>query len=302
MTIETVPLLARGKVRDLYRVDEEHLLLVASDRVSTYDVVHPTPIPDKGRVLTGLSAFWFERLGHLGPHHLVGTSLEDLPQQVRSRLSARDVEHLRGRSMLCRRVEIVPFECVVRGYLAGSGWREYREQGAVCGVALPAGLEEASRLPVPIFTPATKAAAGDHDENVSFDAMADALGGALADTLRERSLALYAAGAEHAAERGIILADTKFEFGLLDGEVVLADEILTPDSSRYWPAEQWQPGATPPSFDKQYVRDFATSTGWDRTPPAPALPDEVVVATQQRYLTAYQRLTGTSFDTWLARA
>ncbi len=301
MTIEAVPLLARGKVRDLYAVDDDHLLLVASDRVSTYDVVHPTPIPDKGRVLTGLSAFWFAKLAHLGPHHLVGASLDDLPPELRGRLTAAETAQLRGRSMLCRRVDILPFECVVRGYLAGSGWREYRDQGAVCGVALPAGLEEASRLPEPIFTPATKAAQGDHDENVSFEVMAAALGHRLAEQLRDRSLALYAAGAEHAAERGIILADTKFEFGLSDGEVVLADEVLTPDSSRYWPVEAWRPGTSPPSFDKQYVRDFATSTGWDRTPPAPALPEAVVAATRERYLTAYQRLTGTPFDGWLAR-
>ena len=299
MTIETVPLLAQGKVRDLYRVDDEHLLLVASDRVSTYDVVHPTPVPDKGRVLTGLSAFWFERLAHLGAHHLVGTALDDLPAALRARLGAREQEHLQGRMMLCRRVEILPFECVVRGYLVGSGWQEYRRAGAVCGVELAEGLVEASRLPSPIFTPATKAARGQHDENVAFEVMVDAVGAALAGQLRDRSLALYAAGAEHAAERGIILADTKFEFGLLDGEVVLADEVLTPDSSRYWPAEAWQPGVAPPSFDKQYVRDFATSTGWDRTPPAPELPEEVVAATRERYVTAYERLTGEPFEAWL---
>ena len=302
MTIEGLELLAQGKVRDLYAVDADHLLLVASDRVSTYDVVHPTPVPDKGRVLTGLSAFWFERLAHLGAHHLVGTSLEDLPTPVRAGLDGTVAAQLRGRVMLCRRVEILPFECVVRGYLVGSGWREYRASGSVCGVELPAGLEEASRLPTPIFTPATKAAHGEHDENVSFEVMASQLGRGLAEQLRERSLALYAAGAEHAAQRGIILADTKFEFGLRDGEVVLADEVLTPDSSRYWPADAWRPGTSPPSFDKQYVRDFATSTGWDRSPPAPELPQEVVAATRERYITAYERLTGGSFDTWLARS
>jgi phosphoribosylaminoimidazole-succinocarboxamide synthase len=288
--------LRSGKVRDLYDVDDDHLLLVASDRVSTYDVVHPTLVPDKGRVLTGLSAFWFARLGHLVPNHLVSTSVEALP------LAAQQaVETLRGRIMLCRKVDIVPFECVVRGYLAGSGWREYQQGGAVCGVALPAGLQEASRLPAPIFTPATKAAEGEHDENVPFEVMVDAIGPRLAAELRDTALALYAAGAAHAVGCGILLADTKFEFGLLDGRVVLADEVLTPDSSRYWPADRWEPGATPPSFDKQYVRDFATSTGWDKTPPAPELPAEVVDATRARYVEAYERLTARPFSEWLAQ-
>ncbi len=297
MHLEGLEHLRSGKVRDLYGIDEEHLLLVASDRVSTFDVVHPTPVPDKGRVLTGLSTFWFERLRGVVDNHLVSTSVDDLPAAAQPH-----AEHLRGRSMLVRRVEVVPFECVARGYLAGSGWAEYQRDGTVCGVPLPDGLREAEQLPEPVFTPATKAEEGEHDENVSFEVMADAVGSELAGRLRALSLELYREGAAHARDKGIILADTKFEFGLLDGEVVLADEILTPDSSRYWPAEQWQPGATPPSFDKQYVRDFATSTGWDRTPPAPALPDEVVAATQQRYLTAYQRLTGTSFDAWVARS
>jgi phosphoribosylaminoimidazole-succinocarboxamide synthase len=288
--------LRSGKVRDLYEVDADHLLLVASDRVSTYDVVHPTPVPDKGRVLTGLSAFWFERLGGLVPNHLVSTSVLDLPA------AARDVaDWLRGRSMLVRRVEILPFECVVRGYLVGSGWEEYQRDGTVCGLGLPDGLAEADRLPAPIFTPATKAEAGEHDENVPFEAVADTLGQQLAVRLRDLSLRVYAAAAEHATSRGIILADTKFEFGLLDGEVVLADEVLTPDSSRYWPADAWSPGAPPPSFDKQYVRDYATSTGWDKRPPAPALPDEIVTATRGRYIEAYERLTGGSFADWLAQ-
>jgi phosphoribosylaminoimidazole-succinocarboxamide synthase len=293
--------LAAGKVRDVYAVDDDHVLLVASDRVSTYDVVHPTLVPDKGRVLTGLSAFWFERLDALGPHHLVTTSVAGLPASVRAQLDEASVAELRGRMMLCRRVEIVPFECVVRGYLAGSGWREYQEQGAVCGVELPAGLQEASALPEPIFTPATKAERGQHDENVPFAVMTDRIGRGLAEALRSRALALYAAGAAHAADHGIILADTKFEFGLLAGEVVLADEVLTPDSSRYWPADTWAPGGAPPSFDKQFVRDFATSTGWDKQPPAPALPSEVVAATRDRYVEAYERLTGEPFRAWLAR-
>jgi phosphoribosylaminoimidazole-succinocarboxamide synthase len=293
--VEGLTHLRSGKVRDLYEVDDDHLLLVASDRVSTYDVVHPTPVPDKGRVLTGLSAFWFARIGDLCPNHLVSTSVADLPEAAQG-----SAEWLRGRSMLVHKVDIVPFECVVRGYLVGSGWKEYQRDGTVCGLSLPGGLVEADRLPEPIFTPATKAEEGEHDENVSFEVMADALGSDLAGRLRDLSLALYAAGAEHAASRGIILADTKFEFGLLDGEVVLADEVLTPDSSRYWPADAWAPGATPPSFDKQFVRDYATSTGWDKSPPAPELPDDVVTATREKYVEAYERLTGQPFDDWLA--
>jgi phosphoribosylaminoimidazole-succinocarboxamide synthase len=295
--IEGLTHLRSGKVRDLYEVDDDHLLLVASDRVSTYDVVHPTPVPDKGRVLTGLSSFWFERLGDVVPNHLVSTSVRDLPEGAQEA-----ADWLRGRSMLVRKVEIVPFECVVRGYLVGSGWKEYQRDGTVCGLSLPGGLVEADRLPEPIFTPATKAEEGEHDENVSFEVMADALDEDLAGTLRDLSLRVYAAGAEHAASRGIILADTKFEFGLLDGEVVLADEVLTPDSSRYWPADAWAPGATPPSFDKQFVRDYATSTGWDKQPPAPSLPDDVVAATREKYIEAYERLTGAAFDDWLTGA
>jgi len=301
VTIDGLEHLAAGKVRDVYAIGEDHVLLVASDRVSTYDVVHPTPVPDKGRVLTGLSAFWFERLDALGPHHLVATSTSELPTTVRDRLDEASVVELRGRMMLCRRVQIIPFECVVRGYLAGSGWREYQERGEVCGVALPTGLREASQLPEPIFTPATKAERGEHDENVAFEVMADRIGHGLAAELRSRALELYAAGAAHAADRGIILADTKFEFGLLEGEAVLADEVLTPDSSRYWPADTWAPGTSPPSFDKQFVRDYATSTGWDKQPPAPALPPEVVAATRERYVEAYERLTGEPFSAWLGR-
>ena len=277
-------------------IDDDHLLLVASDRVSTYDVVHPTPVPDKGRVLTGLSAFWFERLAAVVPNHLVSTSLDDMPAAARDQ-----ADELRGRTMLVRQVEIVPFECVVRGHLVGSGWQEYQRDGTVCGIELPAGLREAEPLATPIFTPATKAEVGEHDVNVSFDVMVERIGGELAERLRELSLEVYRRGAEHAASAGIILADTKLEFGLLDGEVVLADEVLTPDSSRYWPADAFAPGTSPPSFDKQFVRDYATSTGWDRTPPAPALPDEVVAATRDKYVEAYERLTGRPFSEWLAR-
>jgi phosphoribosylaminoimidazole-succinocarboxamide synthase len=289
-------LVARGKVRDVYRLVDGALLLVATDRISTYDVVHPTTIPDKGRILTAVSAFWFEQLEHLGPHHLRSTSTRDLPPEA-----APYAELLRGRIMIGEPLDIVPFECVVRGYLAGSGWEEYQRTGTVCGIPLPAGLELADRLPEPIFTPATKAARGEHDVNVSFDVMVDALGVELADELRRRSLALYAAGSAHAESRGIILADTKFEFGRGDGAVVLADEVLTPDSSRYWPRATWAPGSSPASFDKQFVRDHVRASGWDRQPPAPALPIEVVAATRDRYVQAYERLTGRSFAAWLER-
>jgi phosphoribosylaminoimidazole-succinocarboxamide synthase len=288
--------LRSGKVRELYELDADHLLLVASDRISTYDVVHPTEVPDKGRVLTGLSAFWFARLAGIVPNHLVSTSVDDLPSSA-----APFADELHGRIMRCRKVDVVPFECVVRGYLAGSGWQEYQQDGTVCGVWLPPGLSEAARLPEPIFTPATKAELGEHDENVPFDRLVEQLGPELAGRLRDVSLELYAAAAAHADERGIILADTKFEFGLVDGELVLADEVLTPDSSRYWPADGWLPGTTPPSYDKQFVRDYATSTGWDRTPPAPALPDGIVAATRARYVEAYERLTGVTFADWLRR-
>lgn len=296
MQLDGLTHLRSGKVRDLYDLDDEHLLLVASDRVSTYDCVHPTLVPDKGRVLTGVSQFWFDRIGDIVGSHLVTTSIDDMPPAARVH-----ADHLRGRTMMVRKLEIVPFECVVRGYLVGSGWAEYQVDGTVCGIELPEGLVEASKLEEPIFTPATKAEDGDHDENVSFELMVDALGEQLANRLRTISIALYLRGRDVAADRGIILADTKFEFGLLDGDVVLADEVLTPDSSRYWPADQWTPGTNPPSFDKQFVRDFATSTGWDKSPPAPALPDDVVSATRAKYAEAYERLTGESFDTWLAR-
>ena len=296
MTIEGLTHLRSGKVRDLYEIDDEHLLLVASDRISTFDVVHPTLVPDKGKVLTGLSAFWFDRLTEIVDNHLVSTSLDDLPAVAQTH-----ADDLAGRFMLCRKVEIIPFECVVRGYLVGSGWKEYQQAGTTSGVALPPGLVEADRLAEPIFTPSTKAEEGDHDENVSFEVMVDELGVELAERLRELSLRLYSAGADHARDRGIILADTKFEFGLLDGEVVLADEVLTPDSSRYWPADAWEPGATPPSFDKQFVRDHVTAAGWDRNPPAPALPDDVVAQTRATYIEAYERITGESFATWQTR-
>jgi phosphoribosylaminoimidazole-succinocarboxamide synthase len=296
VTESSLPHLRSGKVRDLYEVDDDHLLLVASDRVSTYDVVHPTPVPDKGRVLTAISEFWFRRLEDVVPNHLVSTRTDDLPEAA-----SAQAEQFRGRSMLCRKVEIVPFECVVRGYLVGSGWQEYQRDGTVCGISLPDGLVEADRLPEPIFTPATKAELGEHDVNVSFDEVVQGVGQELASRLRDLSLELYRRGAEHAAAHGIILADTKFEFGLRDGELLLADEVLTMDSSRYWPADAWSPGTVPPSFDKQFVRDYATSTGWDKQPPAPPLPDDVVAATRAKYLEAYERLTGGTFEDWLAQ-
>mgnify|MGYP000353010919 CR=1 FL=1 len=293
---------AAGKVRDLYAAGDDELLLVASDRISTYDVVHPTPVPDKGRILTGLSAFWFDRLADLTPHHLLAARGPAVTAGLDVAAAGLDAADLAGRTMRVRRTRVVPFECVVRGHLAGSGWVDYQRTGAVCGIPLPAGLREADPLPEPLFTPATKAARGAHDENVPFDALVDTLGAPLADELRRRSLAIHAAGAEHAAAVGLILADTKLEFGLVDDgdgeELLLVDEVLTPDSSRYWPADRWEPGGSPPSFDKQYVRDHVSATGWDRTPPGPALPDDVVAATRARYVEAYERLTGDPFAAW----
>jgi phosphoribosylaminoimidazole-succinocarboxamide synthase len=285
-----VTLVSQGKVRDIYAVGDDRLLLVATDRISTYDVVHPTPIPDKGKVLTGLTAFWLEQTGHISSNHLI--SYTDVPD-----------EH-RGRAMLVERLEMAPVECVVRGYITGSGWKDYLATGAVCGIELPGGLRESERLPEPIFTPATKAEAGDHDENVDFERAAEIVGDRpLLEELRRLSLALYRYGAEHARARGIILADTKFEFGRRDdGTIVLADEVMTPDSSRFWPADGYEPGRPQPSFDKQFVRDWAAGSGWDKTPPAPALPDDVVAGTRARYVEAYERIAGEPFERWLERA
>jgi len=285
-----VSLVSQGKVRDIYAAEEDKLLLVASDRISTYDVVHPTPIPDKGKVLTGLTAFWLEQTADICPNHLV--SYTDVPD-----------EH-RGRAMLVERLEMAPVECVVRGYITGSGWKDYLATGAVCGIELPPGLAESQQLPEPIFTPATKAEVGDHDENVDFERAAEILGDRpLLEELRRLSLALYRRGAEHARERGIILADTKFEFGRrADGTIVLGDEVLTPDSSRFWPADGYEPGKSQPSFDKQYVRDWAAGSGWDKTPPAPALPAEVVDGTRARYREGYERIVGEPFERWLERS
>ena len=282
--------ISSGKVRDIYAVGEDRLLLVASDRISTYDVVHPTPIPDKGKVLTGLTNFWLERTGGVCPNHLI--SFTDVP------------EEFRGRAMLVERLEMVPVECVVRGYITGSGWKDYQASGEICGIELPEGLEESQQLPEPIFTPSTKAELGDHDENVDFDRAAEIIGDrALLKELRRLSIAVYELGAAHARERGIILADTKFEFGRrADGTIVLGDEVLTPDSSRFWPADGYEPGHGQPSFDKQYVRDWASGSGWDKTPPAPALPDDVIARTRELYVDAYERITAEPFEAWLERS
>ena len=279
--VAELKLLSSGKVREIYEWEDD-LLMVASDRISTYDVVMPTPIPDKGKVLNRMSVFWFGLTADIVPNHFIS---EDVPEEVAER------------AMRVRRLEMYPVECVVRGYLSGSGWKEYKESGSVCGIELPAGLLESDKLPVPIFTPATKAEIGDHDENVSFDRAAEIVGDrALMEELRRISIDVYRAGAEHAAERGIILADTKFEFGRHAGaEIVLGDEVLTPDSSRFWPADSYAPGKTPPSFDKQYVRDWATESGWDKKPPAPELPADVVEQTRAKYVEAFERITETRF-------
>jgi phosphoribosylaminoimidazole-succinocarboxamide synthase len=286
---DAAALIAQGKVRDIYDAGPDHLLLVASDRISTYDVVHPTPIPDKGKLLTGLTAFWLDQTADIVPNHLV--SYTDVPEQHR------------GRAMLVERLEMVPVECVVRGYITGSGWKDYQANGGVCGIDLPAGLQESEQLPEPLFTPSTKADVG-HDENVDFDRAAEIVGDReLLEELRRLSIAVYQRGAEHARERGIILADTKFEFGRrTDGTIVLGDEVMTPDSSRFWPVDGYEPGRGQPSFDKQYVRDWASQSGWDKSPPAPALPEDVVARTRELYVEAYERIAGEPFDRWLERS
>ena len=279
-----------GKVREIYASGEERLLLVASDRISTYDVVHPTPIPDKGKVLTGMTAFWLDRTADICANHLI--SYTDVPDEFR------------GRAMLVERLDMVPVECVVRGHITGSGWKDYQASGSVCGIELPGGLRESEQLPEPIFTPSTKAELGAHDENIDFDSAAEIIGDrALLEELRRLSIAVYELGAAHARERGIILADTKFEFGRRgDGTLVLGDEVLTPDSSRFWPVDGYEPGHGQPSFDKQYVRDWASGSGWDKTPPAPPLPEDVTARTRDLYVDAYERITGEPFDAWLERS
>jgi phosphoribosylaminoimidazole-succinocarboxamide synthase len=297
-TIADLPLIASGKVREMYGLSAPgeaaeapaSLLMVASDRISTYDAVHPTPIPDKGRVLTGLSVFWFEKTAHIVPNHLASAT-DGVPEDVR------------GRALVVRRLQMLPVECVVRGYITGSGWKDYQASGSVSGIELPRGLRESERLPEPIFTPSTKADEG-HDEAIDFDRAAELVGDPeLMRRVADVAVELYSFAADHARENGVILADTKFEFGLdEDGRLIVGDEVLTPDSSRYWPADGFEVGRGQPSFDKQYVRDWATASGWDRRPPAPPIPDEVVAGTRARYIEAYERITGEPFEAWLARS
>jgi phosphoribosylaminoimidazole-succinocarboxamide synthase len=281
--IDGLKLAFRGKVRDVYDLGDA-LLIVVSDRLSAFDVVLPTPIPEKGRVLTGLSRFWFERTGHLVRNQLLDRKLADC-------VPAEWVDRLAPRSQIVCKAEPLPIEAVVRGYLAGSGWEEYKRSGTVCGEKLPPGLRQSDRLPEPIFTPATKAAVGEHDENISFDRAGEIIGKDVAQRVRDLAIAIYRFGAEWAEKRGIIIADTKFEFGFHDGELILIDEVLTPDSSRFWPRDQYKPGGSPPSFDKQYVRDYLIEIGWNKEPPAPELPAEVVRRTSEKYLEALKRLT-----------
>ena len=280
---------SRGKVRDLYDLGD-NLLLVASDRISAFDVVLPDTIPFKGEVLTKLSLFWFELLAGVTENHFISSSVADLPEQF-----ASHAEYLAGRFMLVKKAQVFPVECIVRGYLAGSGWAEYQRAGTVCGIPLPEGLVESSRLPEPIFTPSTKADLGGHDENISFDGVIEIIGEAAAIELRDKSLAIYSAARDHAATRGIIIADTKFEFGAIDGRITLVDEVLTPDSSRFWPAATYAPGAGQPSFDKQYVRDWLIDSGWDKVSAAPGLPVDVAAHTSEMYIEAYELITGRTF-------
>jgi phosphoribosylaminoimidazole-succinocarboxamide synthase len=292
-SLSDLSLIASGKVREMYAIEDGgesggRLLMVASDRISTYDAVHPTPIPDKGKVLTALSVFWFEKTGHIVANHLLSAT-DGVPEDAK------------GRALVVRRLEMLPVECIVRGYITGSGWKDYQATGAVSGIGLPTGLQESQQLPEPIFTPSTKAEEG-HDETIDFDRAAELVGdSALMARVRDVSIELYSFAAEHARGNGVILADTKFEFGLdADGQLVVGDEVLTPDSSRYWPADGYEVGHGQPSFDKQYVRDWASGSGWDKLPPAPAIPDDVVIGTRQRYIEAYERITGKSFADWLA--
>jgi phosphoribosylaminoimidazole-succinocarboxamide synthase len=287
-TLSELPLLASGKVREIYNLGEE-LLLVASDRISTYDVVHPTPIPHKGAVLTGLSAFWFDRTQDIVPNHVISVT-DGVPAEAR------------GRGMAVRKLKMLPVECVVRGYITGSGWKDYQATGKVSGHTLPEGLVESQQLPEPLFTPSTKAEVG-HDEAIDFEGAVELIGDReLAERVRDISIRLYEYAAEHARSNGIILADTKFELGLDAGGVLtIGDEVCTPDSSRFWPADSYEAGRGQPSFDKQFVRDWASGTGWDRNPPAPAIPDDVVARTQEKYVEAYERITGEKFDAWLSR-
>lgn len=284
--IEGYPLVARGKVRDIYAVGADRLLMVATDRISAFDCILGSPIPDKGRVLTQISLFWFDLLKDIVPNHLITADVDQFPAPLKPFRA-----QLEGRSMLVRRAEMFPVECVARGYLSGSGWKEYQANGAVCGIPLPPGLKESDRLPQPIFTPATKAQSG-HDENIPFERAAEILGQDVAARLRDLTLALYSRAAEFALQRGIILADTKFEFGLIDGQIVLGDEALTPDSSRFWPKDSYAPGGPQSSFDKQFVRDWLETLTWNKQPPAPVLPEDVIERTRAKYIEAYRLLSG----------
>jgi phosphoribosylaminoimidazole-succinocarboxamide synthase len=286
-----LPHVYSGKVRDIYDAGDGRLLFVASDRISAFDVVMAEPVPDKGRVLTALTAFWLELVADIAPSHLVSVDPADFPP------GAAQLDDLAGRAMLVRRAEMLPIECIVRGYLSGSAWKEYREHGTMHGQALPAGLRESDRLPAPVFTPSTKAHTG-HDVNISFAEAVELVGDKVAERAREISLAVYERAADLAAERGIIIADTKFELGFIDGELALCDEVLTPDSSRFWDAAAWRPGTTPPSYDKQPVRDWLEATGWNKEPPPPPLPPEVIEQSRERYVTAYERITGRRFADW----
>jgi phosphoribosylaminoimidazole-succinocarboxamide synthase len=286
----SLTLLSRGKVRDNYDLGDS-LIIVATDRISAFDVVMPTPIPDKGVILTRLSEFWLRFLSPLVHQHLISTKVSDFPGPCRPY-----AEQLAGRSMWVRKAQVLPIECIVRGYLVGTGWKDYQKTGQVCGIPLPAGLREAEKLPAPIFTPSTKAEKGAHDENISIETMAGRVGADLADRVKELSLKIYKTAADYAMERGIILADTKFEFGICEGKLILIDEVLTPDSSRFWPADRYRVGTSPESFDKQYLRDYLIQSGWKTSDPAPVLPPEVVANTRSRYLEALQRLSGKGLE------
>ncbi len=285
--LTSLPLLHRGKVRDLYGIDDQHLLIVQTDRLSAFDVILPTPVPGKGQVLTTLSNFWFGKLGHIIPNHLSGIAPESVVK------TDADRAQVAGRAFVVKRLKPLPIEAIVRGYLVGSGWKDYQKTGAVCGIALPADMKEAQKLPQPLFTPSTKAAVGEHDENISFDQASKLLGEARANEVKNATLALYTEAAEYAATKGIIIADTKFEFGVdASGKMYLIDEALTPDSSRFWPADQYRVGSNPPSFDKQFVRDWLESSGWNKQPPAPEVPADVLQKTSDKYLEALRRLIG----------
>jgi phosphoribosylaminoimidazole-succinocarboxamide synthase len=286
-SLTSLKFLHRGKVRDIYEVDADHLLIVQTDRLSAFDVILPTPVPGKGEVLTALSNFWFAKLGHVIPNHLSGIAPEEVVKTDEERAQVK------GRAFVVKRLKPLPIEAIVRGYLVGSGWKDYKKTGAVCGIELPAGLQEAQKLPQSLFTPSTKAAIGEHDENISFDEAKKLLGDARAAEVRNATLSLYTEAAEYALTRGIIIADTKFEFGLDPvGKLYLIDEALTPDSSRFWPADQYQIGSNPPSFDKQYIRDWLEASGWNKQPPAPEVPDDVLNKTTEKYREALQRLAG----------